>query len=133
MSSMRPSTYSGTPVIIDFGGVPIRSGQYRRTTARLPPIPPLVMMTAWARSSKSPTASRLDGAAARGVVGGKKCAAHAHDCAAVEDQFIDAMAVVEGDQSASGGRKEGGVGEGFDDAGAGSPGDAVEARGTELP
>ncbi|CNK04415.1 Uncharacterised protein [Mycobacterium tuberculosis] len=46
MSSMRPSTWAGTPVIIDFGGVPMRSGQWRRIMSWLAPIPPVVMTTA---------------------------------------------------------------------------------------
>ena len=39
---MRPSTWAGTPEIICFGGLPSRSGQLRRTSSWLPPIPPLV-------------------------------------------------------------------------------------------
>lgn len=50
-------------MIIEAGGVPIRSGQYRRTMSWLPQIPPVVMMTACADSSNSPTSSRLDGVA----------------------------------------------------------------------
>jgi ABC-type multidrug transport system fused ATPase/permease subunit len=40
----RAADGSGTPVIIDDGGVPIRSGQLRRTTSWLPPMPPVVRM-----------------------------------------------------------------------------------------
>ena len=40
------------------GGLPIRAGQFARTRSKLPPIPPEVTITAWASSSKSPTAVR---------------------------------------------------------------------------
>lgn len=56
---MRPSTYAGTPVTMDSGGVPMRStGQFFLTSSWFAPMPPEVTMTALARSSKSPTVSR---------------------------------------------------------------------------
>ena len=47
--------------------MPNREGQYERTRSWLPPMPPLVTMTACARISNSPDADRLD-AAPRGAV-----------------------------------------------------------------
>ena len=49
MPSIRPSTCAGTPATMRAGGVPSRSGQARRTRSWLPPMPPLVTMTACAR------------------------------------------------------------------------------------
>ncbi len=45
-SIMCPSTKSGTPDSMNFGGVPIRSGQFLRTRSWLPPMPPDVTITA---------------------------------------------------------------------------------------
>ena len=59
MPSIRPSTWAGTPATIVFGGVPSRAGQALRTRSWLPPMPPEVTITACARSSKSPTSTRL--------------------------------------------------------------------------
>jgi len=42
------------------GGVPRRAGHHRRTCSWFPPIPPLAITTAGARSSKSPAGSRLE-------------------------------------------------------------------------
>jgi hypothetical protein len=48
ISIIRPSTWWGTPEIIDFGGSPRRCGQLRRTRSWLPPMPPEVIRTACA-------------------------------------------------------------------------------------
>ncbi len=45
---------------ISAGGVPRRSGQWRRTVSWSAPMPPEVTITAWAVSSNSPAASRLE-------------------------------------------------------------------------
>ena len=58
MPSIRPSTWAGTPATIRAGAGPSRAGQLRRTRSWLPPMPPEVTITAWARSSNSPTAVR---------------------------------------------------------------------------
>jgi hypothetical protein len=60
MSSIRPSTWAGTPVSMLAGGVPSVEGQYCRTRSWLPPMPPLATTTAGAVSSKSPRTERLD-------------------------------------------------------------------------
>ena len=59
---IRPSTWSGTPATIAVGGVPSRSGQLRRTSSWLAPMPPEVTNTACASSENSPTAPRELGA-----------------------------------------------------------------------
>ena len=48
MPSIRPSTWAGTPATIVLGGVPSRAGQALRTRSWLPPMPPLVTITACA-------------------------------------------------------------------------------------
>ena len=48
------------------------SGQLRRTSSWLPPMPPEVTITAWARSSKSPASSRVARLAARARVGARR-------------------------------------------------------------
>ena len=59
--SIRPSTCAGTPASIVSGNSPRRStGQYFFMRSKLWPIPPVVTMTAGARSSKSATSSRFD-------------------------------------------------------------------------
>lgn len=58
MASIRPSTCSGTPEIMFFGGAPSRAGQFWRTRSWLAPMPPEVTITTGARSSKSPTTVR---------------------------------------------------------------------------
>jgi hypothetical protein len=58
MASIRPSTCSGTPLIIRSGGDPSRSGQFCRITSKLAPIPPDVTITAGACSSNGPTSVR---------------------------------------------------------------------------
>ena len=59
MPSIRPSTKAGTPDSIDFGAGPRRSvGQNSRMRSKLPPMPPLVTITAPARASNSPDRRR---------------------------------------------------------------------------
>src|SRR5258708_6070777 len=53
ISSIFPSTWSGTPDSIRAGGVPRRAGQYLRTRSWSAPMPPLVMTTACARSEQA--------------------------------------------------------------------------------
>jgi hypothetical protein len=60
--------------------------------------------------------------AARGVVGSQHDAPHPGARAVGDHQLIDAVAMIEPDQS-GGRRRARGVGEGFDDAGASTPGD----------
>lgn len=59
MPSILPSTCAGTPEIMCSGGVPSRFGQWARTRSKLPPMPPEVTITAWARYSKAPVTVRL--------------------------------------------------------------------------
>ena len=49
IASIRPSTCAGTPESMCAGGSPSRSGQFERTSSWLPPMPPVVAITAWAR------------------------------------------------------------------------------------
>ena len=56
--SMRPSTCSGTPEIMCFGGTPSRAGQLARTRSWSAPMPPAVTSTAGACSSKLPVSVR---------------------------------------------------------------------------
>ena len=58
ISSIRPSTWSGTPEIMCFGGSPSRFGQLARTSSWLAPMPPEVTITTGASSANSPTAVR---------------------------------------------------------------------------
>src|SRR5258706_134652 len=62
ISSIFPSTWSGTPDSIRAGGVPRRAGQNLRTRSWSAPMPPLVMTTACARSEKVPSRTRELGA-----------------------------------------------------------------------
>ncbi len=71
------------------------------------------------------------GGAARGVVGGEDRAAHAAGRAALDDQFVDPVAVVEGEQSVPGGLP-GVPDEGLDHAGAGAPGDVEAGHGVAV-
>src|SRR5580704_17690902 len=58
MASIRPSTYSGTPLIMRSGAGPSRAGQFWRIRSKLAPIPPDVTITAGACSSNRPTSLR---------------------------------------------------------------------------
>ena len=60
IASMRPSTCAGTPESIRSGAPPSRSGHILRTSSWLPPIPPVVAITACAVSENSPADSRPD-------------------------------------------------------------------------
>jgi hypothetical protein len=63
ISIIEPSTKSGTPASMNFGGVPMRSGQFLRTRSWLPPMPPDVTITACAENEKSPATVRELGSA----------------------------------------------------------------------
>ena len=89
ISTMRPSTCAGTPEIMCFGGVPSRCGQLRRTSSWLPPMPPLVTITAPARSSNVPTASRLLGAPRTAASGARIVPAHTVHGARGHAQLVD--------------------------------------------
>ena len=82
IASIRPSTCAGTPESIFAGGSPSRSGHFSRTRSWLPPMPPVVTTTAWARSSNSPASSRLVSSPAVGRARRQQLAAHAGDGAA---------------------------------------------------
>jgi hypothetical protein len=68
---IRPSTWAGTPQSSCSGTRPIRFGQFARTMSWLPPIPPLVTITAEARNSNCPIDFRDDDTP-RGSVEGSK-------------------------------------------------------------
>ena len=70
--SIRPSTCSGTPEIIRFGGVPSRAGQYARTRSWSAPIPPDVTITACARELER---ADLVAGARRAARGGRRAPA----------------------------------------------------------
>ncbi len=70
-------------------------------------------------------------AAGRGVLGQDR-AAHAAGGAVLDDQVVDAVAVVEGEQAVAGGLP-GVPDERFDDAGAGAPGDVEAGHGVAVP
>ena len=89
MPSILPSTCAGTPESIRCGGVPSRSGQLARTRSWLPPMPPEVTITAWARSSKAPATSRLLAVPALGVGGLQDLAAdRVHGCPPLRDRPV---------------------------------------------
>ncbi len=84
---------------MNLGGLPRRStGQFWRTRSRLAPMPPEVMITAWAAYSKSPASSRLDSAPRTMSSGASSLAAYAGDGAAVLDEVVDPVTELEGDQ-----------------------------------
>ena len=67
------------------------AGQALRTRSWSPPMPPLVTITAWPRSSKSPTSSRLVGRPRSGAVGRQGPALDAGHGPAVDHQAVDAV------------------------------------------
>ena len=57
-ASIEPSTYAGTPEIIDVGAAPRRAGHCLRTSSWFPPMPPDDTIVAPAVISNEPTTSR---------------------------------------------------------------------------
>ena len=98
MSSIRPSTYAGTPVTMKPGAVPSRSGQYRRTISWFAPMPPLVTITACARQLELADRLAVRGHAAGRVVVGQHRAAHAGDGAVGDHELVHPVPVVERQQ-----------------------------------
>ena len=100
---IRPSTKSGTPATMCFGGVPMRGGQFSRTRSKLPPMPPDVTSTVGACSSKSPTTSRELGALRGTSDGASTDAAHAVDGSVGDGQLVDPVPEGEAQLAALGG------------------------------
>ena len=127
IASIRPSTCAGTPEIMCSGGSPSRSrGHFSRTRSWLPPIPPVVTITACACSSKSPAASRFDATPRARRARREQRAADAVDGAAARRQLVDAVAEAQLHQPLRDRLAHAPL-ERRDDARAGAPGD-VEAR-----
>ena len=99
---IRPSTWSGTPATIAVGGLPSRSGQLRRTSSWLAPMPPEVTNTACASSENSPTTSRELGAPRTRAARLEHRPAHAGHRAAGDHQLVDLVAEAQLDQPARG-------------------------------
>ena len=123
---IRPSTWSGTPATIAVGGVPSRSGQLRRTSSWLAPMPPEVtkhrlrvereLAGDVARARRAPYgAARLE-----------HRPAHAGHRAAGDHQLVDLVAEAQLDQPARGRLAHAAL-ERLDHARPGAPGE-VEAR-----
>ena len=102
ISIMRPSTWSGTPEIICFGGVPSRSGQLRRTSSWLAPMPPEVTSTTGASSANSPTAVRELRSPRRTPLGSSTSPRTPVDRAAGDHELVDLVAEAQLDQPARG-------------------------------
>ena len=105
---------------------PRRSGQLRRTSSWLAPMPPEVTTTACARSSKSPTTSRELASPRARALGSSTSPATPSTAPPVESQPVDAVAEAQLDQPAALGLAHA-PDERLEQARAGAPGD-VEAR-----
>ena len=101
IASIRPSTCSGTPVSMCFGGVPSRAGQFLRTRSWLAPMPPDVTITACALSSNSPDRlARAGRARARRRSAPGPSPRTPSTTPPVTRQLVDPVAELEGDQPA---------------------------------
>ena len=133
MPSIRPSTWAGTPATMSAGGVPSRAGQLRRTRSWLPPMPPEVTTTAWARELEVPDRRLAAGRARRAPRRGRQHpAAHAVDGAALGHQLVDPVAEPQGHQpraTASRTRRT----NGSTHARAGAPGDVEAGHRVAVP
>ena len=93
IASIRPSTCAGTPESMCAGGVaePL-AATCARTSSWLPPMPPVVTITAWAASANSPAGSRPLASPRLTGLGARTVPATPVDGAAGGGELVDAVA-----------------------------------------